>query len=149
MRWRTRRREEPVGEGPPRERAPQRAFAGRTREAGAAAIGTVGMGAVLIARLVMLVAVLIAILIGLAIILVDVKANPANGVVKGVHEGANFFAGEFTGLISFAGNHPKRAITVNWGIALIVYLVLGALIAGFIARIGRGGLAFDRAAPSH
>lgn len=30
------------------------------------------------------------------------------------HEGANFFAGAFTGLITF-NRHPKRAITVDWG----------------------------------
>ena len=40
----------------------------------------------------------------------------------GVHEGANFFAGAFTGLITFNG-HPKRAITVDWGVALVVYLI--------------------------
>ena len=91
----------------------------------------------------MTVAALIALLIGLAILLRDVDANPSNTIVKGIHEGANFFAGSFTGLITFPG-HPKRAITVNWGIAAIVYLVVGAAIAGLIARVGRGGLRFER-----
>lgn len=97
----------------------------------------------LLARLVMTVAGLIALLIGLAIVLRDVDANQGNTIVKGIREGANFFAGSFTGLISFTG-HPKRAITVNWGIALLVYLIVGAAIAGLIARVGRGGLRFER-----
>lgn len=57
--------------------------------------------------------------------------------------GANFFAGAFTGLISFNG-HPKRAITVDWGIALVVYLIVGALIAGAISRAGQGGLRYEQ-----
>ena len=97
----------------------------------------------LVARLVMTLAVLIALLIGLAIMLRDVDANTGNTIVKGVHEGANFFAGAFTGLIAFNG-HPKRAITVDWGIALIVYLVVGAVIARAISRVGQGGLRYEQ-----
>jgi hypothetical protein len=88
-------------------------------------------------------AMLIALLIALAIVLRDVDANPANSIVKGIHEGANFFAGSFTDLITFSG-HAKRAITVNWGIALIAYLVVGAVVAGYIRRLGRGGLRVER-----
>jgi hypothetical protein len=119
------------------------AMAWRTRDAGASAVGTLGSGIVLLARLVMLVAVLIALLIGLAIVLRDVDANPRNTIFKGIHEGANFFAGAFTGLITFNG-HPKRAITVDWGIALLVYLFVGAVISGYIRRVGRGGMRFER-----
>ena len=122
----------------------RRAFAGRSRNAGAAAVGTAGAGVLLIARLVMSIASLIALLIAVAIVLRDVDANSANTIVKGVHEGANFFAGAFTGLIRFSG-HPKRAISVDWGIALIVYLVAGSIVSGLISRIGRGGVRFERA----
>jgi hypothetical protein len=137
------------GEPPPRagavsQGAPaRRGIAWRTRDAGAAAVGAAGAGVMLIARLVMTVATLIALLIGLAIVLRDVDANARNSIVKGIHEGANFFAGSFTGLLTFTG-HPKRAITVDWGIALIVYLLLGAVLSSLIARIGRGGLRFER-----
>jgi hypothetical protein len=115
----------------------------RTRDAGAATVGTLGSGAMLLARLVMTAATLIAVLIALAIVLRDVDANQSNTIVKGIHEGANFFAGAFTGLITFSG-HPKRAITVDWGIALLAYLLVGSLIASMIARIGRGGLRYER-----
>jgi hypothetical protein len=107
------------------------------------AVGALGSGVLVLARLVMTVATLIALLIGLAIVLRDVGANPHNTIWEGIHEGANFFAGAFTGLIKFNG-HPKRAITVDWGIALLVYLIVGAVISRFIARIGRGGLRFER-----
>jgi hypothetical protein len=122
---------------------PRRSLAWRTRDAGAAAVGSAGAGVVLLARLVMAAASLIALLIALAIVLRDVDANGANTIVKGIHEGANFFAGAFTGLIRFSG-HPKRAITVDWGIALFVYLIVGAIVAKVIAGIGRGGLLFER-----
>jgi hypothetical protein len=137
---------EPVaapGERPPAGRTRRRSVAWRTRDAGAAAVGAVGSGIVAIARLVTAVASLIALLIALAIVLRDVDANMGNTIVKGIHEGANLFASPFTGLIAFNG-HPKRAITVDWGIALIVYLIVGAIVASFIRRIGRGGLLFER-----
>jgi hypothetical protein len=115
----------------------------RTRDAAAAAVGTAGAGVLLIARLVMAVASLIALLILLAIVLRDVDANANNTIVKGIHEGANFFAGAFTGLIRFNG-HPKRAITADWGIALVVYLIVGGSISSVVARVGRGGVYFER-----
>jgi hypothetical protein len=133
---------EPI-EGREPVRARRRSLGWRTRDTGAAAVGAVGAGVLLVARLVMAVASLIALLIAVAIVLRDVDANSANTIVKGLHEGANFFAGSFTGLITFAG-HPKRAITVDWGIALIVYLIVGAIVSNIIAGVGRGGVGFER-----
>ncbi len=127
--------------GPARER--RRGVRTRTRDAGAATAGAVGTGVVVFARLVMAAAVLIALLIGLGIVLYDVDANASNTIVEGIHEGANFFAGSFTGLITIAG-HTKRELTIDWGIALIVYLLVGALLATLIARIGRTGVNIER-----
>ncbi|HSZ15035.1 MAG TPA: hypothetical protein VK790_13450 [Solirubrobacteraceae bacterium] len=124
--------------------ARRRTFARRGGDAGAAVVGTAGAGVMLVARLVMAAASLIALLIALAIVLRDVDANDANTIVKGIHEGANFFAGAFTGLIRFSG-HPKRAITVDWGIALIAYLIVGSLLSRLIAGVGLGGVRFGRA----
>jgi hypothetical protein len=132
-----------AGTGAVTGRPRRRTLLWRTRDAGAAAVGTAGAGVVMLARLVMTIAVLIALLIGLAIVLRDVDANAGNTIVKGIHEGANFFAGAFTGLISFNG-HAKRAITVDWGIALLVYLLVGAILSSLIGRVGRGGLRFER-----
>jgi hypothetical protein len=114
------------------------------RNAGAATVGAVGSGVMALASFVLLAAVLIALLIALAILCVDLSANAGNTIVKGIHEGANFFASPFTGLIQFNG-HPKRAVTVDWGIAVLVYLIAGFLISRWIARVGRGGVRFERA----
>jgi hypothetical protein len=95
-------------------------------------------------RLLLIVAVLLTLLIGLAIVLRDVGANPHNSIVKGIHEGANFLVGGFTGLFKYSGNHAKREITVNWGIGLICYLIAGALVAWAIVRISRMGSGRER-----
>jgi hypothetical protein len=97
----------------------------------------------LLSRLVMTVAALIALLIALGILLFDIGANPANTVVHDLHEGANFFAGGFTDMVTFHGR-PKVAITVNWGIALLIYLVVGALAAIAISSAGLGGRRVER-----
>jgi hypothetical protein len=106
---------------------------------------------ILLARLVMAAAALIALLIALAIVLRDVDANAGNSVVKGIHEGANFFAGAFTNLIGFKGNHPKREISVDWGIAAVVYLIVGAILARLIAALAprRFGYARRRTVASY
>jgi hypothetical protein len=99
---------------------------------------------VTLARLIMTLAVLIALLIGLGIVLSVAGANASNAIVKGIHEGANFFAGGFNALVTTNG-HPRREIAINWGIALLVYLIGGALIARVIARVGFGGVRLERA----
>jgi hypothetical protein len=133
-------RPEPVVDGGMPER---RRSMWRPREARAAAARTVASGVMGIARLLLSIAGVIALLIALAVVLRDVDANARNTIVKGIHEGANFFAGAFTGIITFRG-HPKREITLDWGIAIVVYLIVGALIARSIARLARGSLRYER-----
>jgi hypothetical protein len=112
------------------------ALADRLNTARVATVGTVASGIFAIAALVMIAAVLVSLLIALAVLLRDVDANPANTIVHGIHQGANLFAGAFTGLLTLRG-HYKRELTVDWGIALVVYLLAGALLATLIARAGR------------
>jgi hypothetical protein len=131
---------EPVGEG---AGEPRRGMGWRSRNAGAAAVGAVGSGVLMIARLVMTLAALIGLLIALAIILFDIGANGSNTIVKGIHEGANFFAGSFTGMITFSGK-PKLELSVDWAIAIVAFLVVGAVIAGAIRSIGVGGVRFEQ-----
>jgi hypothetical protein len=130
------------GEGRPAGE-PRRGMRWRSRNAGAATVGAVGGGVLMLARLVMTIATLIALLIALAIVLFDVGANPSNTIVEGVHEGANFFAGAFTGLITFHGK-PKLELTVDWGIAVAAYLIVGAVIASMIRSIGSAGVRFEQ-----
>jgi hypothetical protein len=66
------------------------------------------------------------------ILLVVLKANPTNTIVSDVHGWARSLAGPFDGLFSFRNAHT--AIAVNWGIAAVVYLLIGGLIARLLGR---------------
>jgi hypothetical protein len=113
------------------------------RDPGAPVLGMAGAVAVLVAQLVMVAASLIVLLIVLAIVLYDVNASGANTLVRGIHEGANLFAGAFTGLVGFDG-HAKWAITLGWGIALPAYMVLAEIVSRAIANVGLGGVPLER-----
>jgi hypothetical protein len=115
----------------------------RSTAAGASTAEAIGSAAVILARALMSAVVLVVLLVALAVVLRDVGANPNNSLVKTIHEGANFFAAPFTALITFPG-HPKRAITVDWGIAMLAYLCGGVVVSGYIARAGRSGVHFAR-----
>lgn len=106
--------------------------------AGAAAAGTTAVGTLvlLLARVVRLVAGLVFLLIALAIVLFDLKANPANTIVKDIHDAAKFLVSPFNNL--FHLHSAKLMLTVNWGIAAVVYLIAGMIIAAILATPGHG-----------
>jgi hypothetical protein len=84
----------------------------------------------LLARVVQLVVSIVVVIIVAGILLVVLKANPANSIVSDVHEWARSLAGPFDGMFSF--HSANVAIAVNWGIAAVVYLLVGGLIARLI-----------------
>jgi hypothetical protein len=69
------------------------------------------------------------------ILLVVLKANPANSIVSEVHSWAHWLAGPFDGMFSF--HSANTAIAVNWGIAAVVYLIVGGLIVRLLGRTYR------------
>ncbi|MDQ6878670.1 MAG: hypothetical protein M3082_13485 [Candidatus Dormibacteraeota bacterium] len=81
----------------------------------------------MLARLVQLVVSIVVAIIVAGILLVVLKANPANSIVSEVHDWARSLAGPFDGMFSFHNAHV--AIAVNWGIAAVVYSLVGGLIA--------------------
>jgi hypothetical protein len=85
-----------------------------------------------IARAVTLVAAAVAAVLVLGIVLVVLEANRSNDIVQVVRDAAQFLAGPFDGLFTFERN--KVEIAVNWGIAAVVWLVLGRLIARLLLR---------------
>ncbi|MHB8659831.1 MAG: hypothetical protein ACYC91_18175 [Solirubrobacteraceae bacterium] len=117
--------------------APPRA--GRARVAAGRGAWAVGSVVTAVARLVRLVVELIVLVIVVAILLRVFGANPANPVVMDVHDVARWFVGPFSNMFSI--HNPKVAIAVNWGIAALVYQVLGGLIARLIARVAPRGVA--------
>jgi hypothetical protein len=85
-----------------------------------------------IARVVTLVATAVAAVLVLGIVLVVLEANRSNDIVQVVRDAARFLAGPFDGL--FTLDRTKVEIAVNWGIAAVVWFLLGRLIARLLLR---------------
>jgi hypothetical protein len=88
----------------------------------------------LLANIVRAAAALAVAILVVAILLVVLGANPSNGIVKAFHDAGSWLAGPFKGLFSLS-NH-KVGIAVNWGIAAIVYGIVGGLLARLLAGAG-------------
>ena len=91
----------------------------------------------LFVRVIQLVVSVVVLIIVAGILLVVLKANPANSIVSEVHSWARWLAGPFDGMFGF--HSANAAIAVNWGIAGVVYLIAGGLIARLLGATGRGG----------
>jgi hypothetical protein len=87
-----------------------------------------------IARIIRIIAWILVAIIVLAIVFAVLEANRRNVIVSGVTDVARSLVGPFDRL--FTPHDPKLRIAVNWGIAALVYLLVGLLIAGLIARLG-------------
>ncbi len=85
-----------------------------------------------IARVRRLVATAMAALIAAAILLRLIGANPANAIVSDLHDAGGALAGPFKNL--FAIKDGNTAMLVNWGLAALVYLMVGGFLASTIAR---------------
>ena len=94
-----------------------------------------GVGLALLGRVILAIAVAVFLIIALGILLTLLGANPTNVIVKIFTGIANFLAGPFNGL--FKVGDQKVTTAVNWGIAAVVYLAIGAVIAGAFRRVGR------------
>ena len=75
---------------------------------------------------------LAALLIVLGILFVVLEANPDNGIASFVNDIADFLVGPFDDL--FEPKDEKLATAINWGIAVIVYVVVGTFIARLLRR---------------
>jgi hypothetical protein len=89
----------------------------------------------LLARVVHVVLSIVVFIIVAGILLVVLKANPTNSIVSHVRDWARSLAGPFDGIFSF--HSANTAIAVNWGIAVVVYLFVGGLIAQLLNRSRR------------
>ncbi len=84
------------------------------------------------ARVIMTIATIIAGILVLDIVLVWADANGNNDIVHFFMQIGSFFATPFKQL--FREHNVKQDMLVNWGIAAIVYLLVG----GLLARLSRG-----------
>ncbi len=135
------RTHEPATAGAPtvvddRDASPRRRFGRRRGARAGAAVAAAGAGtSLLIARIVRLIAGVVALILALGIVFVVFKASPSNTIVSHVHDWAHWLATPFNGLFHL---HSARGTTaLNWGIALVVYLLVGHLIATIIATPAR------------
>jgi hypothetical protein len=94
----------------------------------------------LLARIVRIVTAVVVGFILVGILLHVLDANSGNAVVGFVYDVAGWLVTPFKGLFSPDGE--KLRIAVNWGLAAIVYGIVGSLIARMLA--GAGLAARDR-----
>jgi hypothetical protein len=118
---------EPTGPAPPRERPGVRA---RMAAGGAGVIAAFGTG---VARLIRLAVLVVVLIIALAIAFKVLGANSHNTIVSAVHDGGKALAKPFDDMFKIDGANATLAL--NWGIALVVYLVIGLAVARFVARL--------------
>jgi hypothetical protein len=116
----------------------------RTRLAAGRSAWAAGSMMVVLARLVRLIAGLVVLVIVVGIVLRILSANPANSIVSDIHDAGRALVGPFKNI--FTLKNPKADLAVNWGLAAVVYLIVGGLIAGLITRAAPRGLPPSRAA---
>jgi hypothetical protein len=85
-----------------------------------------------LARAIRVVVGIVVTIILLAVVLRLVDANPGNAIVGDVHDAGAWLVGPFADVFSIQG--PKLHMAVNWGLAALVYAIVGGLLASFVAR---------------
>src|SRR3954470_20947244 len=88
----------------------------------------------LLARIVRIVTALVVGFIVVGILLHVLDANSGNAFVGFVYDVAGWLVTPFKGLFSPDGE--KLRIAVNWGVAAVVYGIVGSLIARMLAGAG-------------
>jgi hypothetical protein len=88
-----------------------------------------------LARAVRLVVGVVALIIVVGGILFVLSANPTNAIVHDIHDAAGTLVGPFGNVFSISG-HPEETLVANWGLAVVIYLIVGGIIAMLIARMG-------------
>ena len=99
------------------------------RGAGVAAGARSGLW--VLARIVSLITAIVVGIIVVGIVLVLLKANTSNQIVSFFHDTAKTLVGPFKDVFSVKG---RKGTAINWGLAAIVYAIVGGLIARLLRR---------------
>ena len=94
----------------------------------AGAYGALGV----LARVIEIVVAVVALIIVLGILLVVLEANRSNGIVDAIVDAARWLAGPFKDIFSLEDR--KLEVAINWGLALLIYVVVGRIVAGLLRR---------------
>ena len=85
-----------------------------------------------LARIVNLITALVVGLIVIGILLTLLEANKGNDIVKAVLDAGKFLVGPFENV--FKPDGAKAKVAVNWGLAAVIYAIVGGLIARLLRR---------------
>lgn len=77
--------------------------------------------------------VCVVIVIGIALVVLG--ANMDNAIVGAITDAAEFLAGPFDNI--FTRDDRKEEVAINWGIAVVVYFLVGRLITALLRRGSR------------
>jgi Trk-type K+ transport system membrane component len=91
----------------------------------------------MLARVVKMATFVVVALLVAGILLHVLDANMSNQIVSAVNDAAKWLAQPFDNIFSPSGS--KERIAANWGLAALVYLVIGMLISRLLVRAGAGG----------
>lgn len=97
----------------------------------------------LLARIVRLITAVVVgfIVVGIALHLLE--ANAGNALVSFVYDVAGWLVEPFKAIFTISDNEAQ--IAANWGLAALVYAIVGGVISSLLARAG-GGLTSRRSA---
>jgi hypothetical protein len=87
-----------------------------------------------VATAVVVAAVIVAIILAVHVVFVVFEANNANSLVTTINDWADTLAWKFRDV--FTPENPKTAAFVNYGLAAVIYLIAGRIVAGLIRRAG-------------
>jgi hypothetical protein len=88
----------------------------------------------LLARILRLVVTAVVLVIVAGIVLHLLHANGSNGIVSAVYDADNWLTSPFANI--FHPKDPDVAVAVNWGLAALVYAIVGFLVASLLLRLG-------------
>jgi len=103
---------------------------GDGRGAGAGRVARRGLWG--IARIVSLITAVVVGLIVIGILLTLFDANKDNQIVKWILDAGKFLVGPFKDV--FKPDGAKTKVAVNWGLAAVIYALVGGLIARLLRR---------------
>lgn len=87
-----------------------------------------------LARVLEVVVAVVASIIAIGVLLVVLEANPDNAIVDAIHDAARWLVGPFEDF--FTLDDPKLQVAVNWGLAVVVYVLVGRTLASLLRRPG-------------
>ena len=95
-----------------------------------------------IARIVRTATTVAVVLIVAGILVHVLGANTSNGVVSAINDAAKWLVQPFKNVFHLHGQ--KANVALNWGLAAVVYAIVGGFIASFLARSAAVGWATRR-----